>query len=758
MQKANYRTFQLLLILAFLVLALARTRAQSEVYLVEGSPGSFKPIEKLLLEEELDSVRGLTEDLLAVAKKSKIKGIALLYQGQAMEDDQAAIISFQEAAQWFEKAKFVSGQAMATAKEAEIYFFLQDLEQADALFSLAAKLADQAKVPQVFMDACQYQAIIATQENRPVESIQFLRKAARSMSSQKEPAVYRDFINQMATNYQAMGQLDSAIFYFEELIRFNQQQENPEALLGDYSALGNLYKEKGDYYQAQEALLQALEIAETTRDSFLRIKIYSDIGDVYAEQQLPEDAGSYYQKALDLSTALGRDFSSANIHLQLAKLFQQTQQPEPGIQNAETAFQLYQALNNRSKSAETLLLLSELYKKQSNYPEAKRLLEEALAVRDELEDQQGTLAIKKALATLETNQGNPQRAVRLAQECLSAYQAMKDAKGIRDSYQLLAAAFAENSAFAKAFQAQSQFMAINDSLVSVERTMAIYESNARYELAKQEKAIAQANERIQTQRVLLLRRSNWIIALGAGFIIFALSVVFLVYLFQKNKQLNRQQIAVLEKEKESQKLRAMIEGEEKERKRFAQELHDGLGAVLAGVKMSISKMKNEAPEQIPVPAYQKASELIDNACRSVREIAHNLMPYALEQQGLFFAMEDLCQNFRSQQNLEIDFFHFGEEDLLDDTVKITTFRICQELLSNCVKHAQASSIIVQLTIEPEELMLVIEDDGIGFDPQKTVSGIGLSNIQSRVNYMDGELHIDTRPDRGSTFTITLPIQ
>ena len=91
-------------------------------------------------------------------------------------------------------------------------------------------------------------------------------------------------------------------------------------------------------------------------------------------------------------------------------------------------------------------------------------------------------------------------------------------------------------------------------------------------------------------------------------------------------------------------------------------------------------------------------------------------------------------------------------------IKTTIFRITQELLKNIIKHAEANEVIVQLTIEDDEIILIVEDDGIGFDISKQHKGIGLQNIQSRTNYINGKLEIESTPGKGSTFTILLPIQ
>ena len=141
----------------------------------------------------------------------------------------------------------------------------------------------------------------------------------------------------------------------------------------------------------------------------------------------------------------------------------------------------------------------------------------------------------------------------------------------------------------------------------------------------------------------------------------------------------------------------------------------------------------------------------------MREVSHDLMPHVLEQQGLIPAINDMCQNLTNHHDIEFDFISYGEEEGLSDVIKITIYRIVQELLKNITKHANAKEVIVQLTIENEEIILIVEDDGVGFDTSITHKGIGIENIYSRTAYLNGTVDIDTSIGQGSTFTIQLPI-
>ena len=276
---------------------------------------------------------------------------------------------------------------------------------------------------------------------------------------------------------------------------------------------------------------------------------------------------------------------------------------------------------------------------------------------------------------------------------------------------------------------------------------------------KKDDEIAAQNEKIQTQKVDLLRKNNQLILLtgGLGFSALIASLFFFVY--YKNKQLNEQRIQVLKKNQEAQIMKSIIEGEEKERKRFSKELHDGLGAVLATVKMQINGIPQKFPEVVSSKTYQKAELLIDNACRTVREISHDLMPYVSRgQQGLFSAIEEMCNNLATQSDTKFDFIRFGDDLQVSNVTNITLYRITQELLKNALKHSQATEVLVQLTIEDDEIILIVEDNGKGFTPSSNQNGIGMKNIKSRAEYLNGSFEIESSLELGSTFTVILPNQ
>jgi signal transduction histidine kinase len=205
-------------------------------------------------------------------------------------------------------------------------------------------------------------------------------------------------------------------------------------------------------------------------------------------------------------------------------------------------------------------------------------------------------------------------------------------------------------------------------------------------------------------------------------------------------------------------LNTLTEVQEQERSRFAKDLHDGLGGMLWGVKLSLSNMKgNMVLSADNVQTYERSLDMLDNSIHELRRVAHNLMPEALVKFGLTAALKDFCDFINSSKVVNVIFQHVGEDRRLDMSVEVVLYRVANELVNNALRHSSASEIIIQLNYDEHVLTLTVEDNGIGFDKlllEKT-KGSGWPNIQSRIAYLKGSLDIETSPGNGTAINITI---
>ncbi|MEX0273836.1 MAG: sensor histidine kinase, partial [Flavobacteriaceae bacterium] len=293
------------------------------------------------------------------------------------------------------------------------------------------------------------------------------------------------------------------------------------------------------------------------------------------------------------------------------------------------------------------------------------------------------------------------------------------------------------------------------------------EALKREQLLEKDNKIAEAE--VKKMKAEFQRKNILILSLlvGLALVLLLFFSIFNTYrekqklrVAERDKKLQEQQISELLKNQELRSLNIMMESQENERKRIAQELHDHLGSMLSMVKIHFKSVEDHI-EQLKasnLEQYQKANALLDDACDEVRKIAHDMSSGVLAKFGLVPALEDLCQTLEKSNQIEVEFIAHGLDDRLEKDLEIAAYRIVQELVSNILKHAKATSISLQLINNGKKLNLIVEDNGIGFNAtDKTILGMGLRSVRQRVDVLNGELLIDSSPGNGSTITINIPI-
>jgi signal transduction histidine kinase len=281
----------------------------------------------------------------------------------------------------------------------------------------------------------------------------------------------------------------------------------------------------------------------------------------------------------------------------------------------------------------------------------------------------------------------------------------------------------------------------------------------KYETEKKETQIKKLEAEKKVQQ-LSIRQKNTLNYILIGSAATLLIISLLLYGNYKNKQkLQQQRINELEKEKQLMATEAVLKGEEKERTRLAQDLHDGLGGMLSGIKYSFNTMKGNlimTPEN--EQAFERSMDMLDSSIKELRRVAHNMMPEALVKFGLDTALRDFCNDINQSGALTVNYQSIGMEgEMIEQTTAITIYRIVQELINNTMKHAAAKHAIAQVSKTDGRFSITVEDDGNGFDTSvlNAAKGIGWSNIRSRVEFLKGKLDINSQPGKGTSVLIEL---
>jgi signal transduction histidine kinase len=199
----------------------------------------------------------------------------------------------------------------------------------------------------------------------------------------------------------------------------------------------------------------------------------------------------------------------------------------------------------------------------------------------------------------------------------------------------------------------------------------------------------------------------------------------------------------------------LVNTQEEERKNLSRELHDHVAQVLTGLRMELGRIERMSATVGPVVAECKA--LVDDMFRTVRNLALGLRPSMLDDFGLQAALQWLARDFMSRFAIDVDLTTDGDFDALPDKHRTCVYRVVQEAMTNCVRHANAKRIQIAVSAVDNELRVRVSDDGRGLDPGQRWKGLGLRGIDERVKELQGTMVISRGPSGGTTVLVSIPV-
>lgn len=249
--------------------------------------------------------------------------------------------------------------------------------------------------------------------------------------------------------------------------------------------------------------------------------------------------------------------------------------------------------------------------------------------------------------------------------------------------------------------------------------------------------------------------SGYVIAAGTvSLLTMALFVIGFVAYYQQEQAKQHLAFRELQEQHRRELMAATFRGQEEERRRLAQDLHDGIGTMLSVTKMSLNQLERQLNGDglHPYLQLQKTRSMLDDTMLNVRRISRELVPTTLDRFGLLPALEELVDRANDVElQVELNCLEFEPDS--DPVLNLMLYRITQELVNNAIRHARARHITIQLSCFESEVRLSVLDDGVGFDfdaiMENKQGGLGLRNIESRLSVVNGHVTFDVAPGRGS---------
>ncbi|WP_422090914.1 sensor histidine kinase [Tenacibaculum ovolyticum] len=309
---------------------------------------------------------------------------------------------------------------------------------------------------------------------------------------------------------------------------------------------------------------------------------------------------------------------------------------------------------------------------------------------------------------------------------------------------------------------------LNDSIKKSSLIKKVEEIETKYQTEKKEKENIQLKQKNLLSETKRKKSQN----LFYGTLIFLFLVGTTGFLFLKNskkkrllaeqqKELEKQKNLTLLKEQEIMAINAMIKGQEKERIRIAEDLHDNIGSVLATLKLHFENLKlnREKKHFNQDELYEKTENLIDETYLKVRSIAHAKNAGVIANKGLLVAIKIMAEKISDANKIDIHVLDFGLNKRLENNLEITIFRLIQELITNIIKHANATEATINISLFDENLNIIIEDNGKGFNYNNTMlkEGMGINSIKTRIKYLNGTFNVDSTIGKGTSIIMDIPV-
>lgn len=520
----------------------------------------------------------------------------------------------------------------------------------------------------------------------------------------------------VATTYTHLGKYDLALNYYFLVLPYIEEQKNERMLAVAYNNLQSVYRILHQYEKAINYGNKALQLIKTSKDSVTLTYTLSNLGTNYASLNKLDRALSFYNEAYVISNKLGDMYSGSTL----------------------------------------LLNIGDIDYKQGNYEKAKEKFINSLSIAKQLNLYETQIIATKGIGSCLLQLKKIDEAKKFANAALNLSYQYENREQRLKIFNLLEDISYGSNDFNTAEKYSIKYDLLNDSINNDN----LAEINARYEkeyqTAKKDAQIKEQEAKLKNRRLL-----NYVFA---GAILATILIGFMSYKNLKNRQVIQQQkINELEKEKQLTATEAVLRGEEQERSRLAKDLHDGLGGMLSGVKLSFNAMKENlilTPEN--AKAFEKSIDQLDNSIREMRRVAHNMLPENLMKYGLNSALQELCAELNRSTSLKASYQSIDmTEKQFTQEISIASYRITQELVNNALKYSEAKNLLVQAHFSNSEkiLHITVEDDGKGFDSSilSNSEGIGWKNIQNRIQLVKGKIDLNSVIGNGTSVVIEIPV-
>jgi signal transduction histidine kinase len=579
---------------------------------------------------------------------------------------------------------------------------------------------------------------------------------------------------------------DSALIYTKKLLEVSEKRGIETNIIHSYNYFGYLYGLEGNHFMAAQNYYKALGMAEKSKDEKRILDSKRNLTEAYINLNDYEKAFKFGQEALFLAKKRKDNNETLASLSNLGVIHSNRKEYQNAKENFQELQQLATKLKDKDFIAVGIYSLGKVEFETKHYQKALILFNDLLKYYEPKSINYASTQIDIAEALI--SQKQYEKAISMI---FAAQKILKQQGGesiLPTSYKLLFEAYKAKGNSTEALKYHEKFMFLKDSLSTESTQNRIRSLQFEYDNTVKESQLQKQNielleEKTQKQQISQTRN----LFLLGGILALALAGV----LFWNNRKLNlknrqiesqktqimlaqeqlenanqnlayrvtqrTQELALANNEivhKNEEIKTALFTGQSIERKRVASELHDNVSSLLSAVNMSMQAISGKTLTETDQKIYQNVREMIKNAYSEVRNISHNIMPVGLEKDGLITTIQQLLEKINLNKQLSFSLESKGMEQRLPVQIELNVYSIVLELINNIIKHSEATKATILMINQNDTFNLQVKDNGVGIQDS---AGVGMSNIKSRIEALNGHFAYESKNKNGTFFDIKIPL-
>ena len=699
--------------------------------------------------------------------------------------------------------------------------FNKQPDSANFFFKKALTIADKNKIVSfAAINTNLFLGLNAYNRSSYQEALTYFEKEKSLAITFNKPELIAQSYNNLANVYIDLGKQNISLKYYQQCLNLMESIGNKKGMASSNSNIGFAYKDLGKYDEAIKYFFTSLRLSDELNDRNLVAANYLQLGNIYLRKNDITPALDYLNKALIDYKNLGNKRSQSITYNLLSVAYDNLKQFDKAIFNLNESIKLARETNDIRTLAYNSQRLGEIYYNQNLDEKALESFKESLLAEKKLNLRRSIYGSYLGIGKSLLHQKKYKESESYLLEGLASAKENNASEGLKIAYRELFKLYQATGESEKAIIHFANYDNLKDSLLNTNTFNKLSELKTQYETEKKQKQIELLGKQNKIQNLEILTsnlridrneltikknqleinnknldlnrkvnlikqkeleakgkgqqlnilskeniiqklsivQKNTTLGIFGGIFITSLFLGGLFYNRYKLKQETKLQATVLQQQEMATK--SILEAEEAERKRISGDLHDGIGQMFSAVKMNLSGIAEylNFTDQQAQKNFEKTLLLVDESCKEVRAISHQMAPNVLLKAGLISAVKDFIDKIDNRKlkiNLEID----GLKERLENNVETVLYRVVQETVNNVIKHSEASVLDIQFIKDSDGLSIMIEDNGKGFDASKinNFEGIGLKNMVKRIEYLKGTIDFDSSIGNGAVVSIWIPV-